>query len=188
MATWRTQVRHDGTYVGGPGYNVFHFRDGDSGDPLADLERASAALLAMYTAASVCFPAASTFVHEGEWLNIADSTVLATDGWERAGAGGGEYLPSQTCLVIGWQTSVRTRSGRGRTFMGPVSDVTMEGNGTPSEAQRAAMQAAGQLLVTELDGLEGGSFGVYSPTEGVIRDITTARVRNVYAHLTTRRR
>lgn len=187
MATWRTQVQHDGTWTGGPGFNVFHFRDADSGDPLVQLQAAADALETFYAGLAPLFPATSTFSHNGEWLDIAESTVLETEPWSADGSASGGYAPAQTCIVAGWRTSVRTRSGRGRTFLGPPALSTAQSDGTIVETALSGVRARATELATFGQGLQRGSFVVYSPTEGVARDMVGASVRDVFAHLTSRR-
>lgn len=189
MPIMRTTVRHDGTFVGGPGYNIWHLRVRD-GFAATDLETMQDNLFDFYAAIRDLFPAASTHTLTGEWIDVQTGDFEQTDVQTvTGGSASAVYLPSQTCIVAGWLTSVRTRSGRGRTFLGPTAANTAQENGTPTEAARATIQSAGEGLIAAQSGVaqDFGAFGVWSPTQQVIRDFTACSVRNVFAHLTSRR-
>lgn len=187
MSVHRTVVRSTGPWIGAPGYNIFH-ADLGSGSGIAEYQLATDTLRQFFTAIRGLFPTAHGWTHDGEWVDVNTFDLISTTGWSQTGTSTGQYLPAQTCLVAGWNTTTRTRSGRGRSFLGPVSDSTRNTDGTPSGEARTAITNAAAALAAFDGGITGDlGFVVYSPTQNIGRKITGARVRDVYAHLTSRR-
>jgi hypothetical protein len=108
-------------------------------------------------------------------------------GWSNTGGIGSGTSPQVLQLVAGWRTSSATRSGRGRTFVGPWASIAMDSDGTPSSSLMAAMASAISTLVSASTGANGWAIGVLSRTDGVIRDVVGGRARDSWSVLRSRR-
>ena len=104
-----------------------------------------------------------------------------------AGSGGTSFAPAPTAMVVTWRTQSATRSGRGRTFLGPLASSALQTDGTLSGSLVATVQDACDDLVAWNSVGTNGSFAVYSRTNGVARDITASKARDYVAVLRSRR-
>lgn len=185
------QVRARWDYgVGGPGYNIWH-REA----PTFPLDNAwetatVAALTRFYTALVPALVTGTTITIERdairldtrEYVDLGAEVIVTVPGGEPNKA------PLATAIVIGWRTASATRSGRGRTFVGPVGQRAVQSDGTPTATALTACNAAAEaILDPEFDPVGDGSFGVYSRTTGQFRPFTGHRVRDTFAVLRSRR-
>lgn len=187
MATWRMTVRTTYPGGGGPGYNVFHYRDA-GGDPTPVLQDAVDALQAAYTILRPSFPPSVTWSCDGRMLEVGGDTLIDLPDWSVSGSNAAttEPLPTSNQIVVGWRTSSNSRSGRGRTFLAgwtESSNVT----GIPNSTALDLCRAFAASIVSFNGGLDNGAFQVYSQTQEIGRDITSAAVRPVWAVLRSRR-
>lgn len=190
MAIFRINVGLSWAGEGGPGVNTWHFRD--SGGPLQgeDVEGAMQALKDFYTGCIGIYSNDVVVTAPAEVIQdpYGAPEYFATTGWTLAGQGGGGKAPPATAAVVGWRTASATRSGRGRTFLSPITTAAIDANGTIGPTQLAALQSAANALVAWGDDeAVNGAFGVWSPTQSLFRDFTGARVRDRWAVLTSRR-
>lgn len=187
MGIWRASVVGERTGVGGLMYNSWHFRtDGDE----APGEDAAQALANFYDDISPRWPAAVQWRHDGLWLEVNEKIAVETTPWLESGTIGlAQYAPAGVAVIASWRTEIRSRSGRGRTFLGGVDQTQLQGNGTPADEIRQLVVTAGETLIDTFSGVggAGGAFGVYSPTDGVIRDFTSVQSPDYFGHLSTRR-
>ena len=95
--------------------------------------------------------------------------------------------PPATALVVGWRTSSASRAGRGRTFLSPLTAAAVEGDGTVSGTQLAAVRGAAQTLIDSSTTEGDGAFGVYSQSQSLLRDFVSVRVQDKFAVLRSRR-
>ena len=170
---------------GGPGYNVWHFRAGDD-----TIQSCVDAIEQCYLQINGLFQPGSTIVGPAEavgGIEGTEPTVEAVDGFSIGGAGSGTALAPVLQAVISWRTPLATRSGRGRSFFGPLASDAADAQGTLSPLALGDLQAAGQSIVAFNGELGEGAIGVWSPTDGVIRDITSFTVRDQFAVLRSRR-
>lgn len=188
MPTYRTSVRWDYSVGGGPGYSTFHYRTGVGADQQADLDNARDTLNGAFGLLLPLLPPTSSVSSDGFWIDIDTSEAYTTDTWSNEGSSSNVgYLPPATAICLNWLTSSRTRSGRGRTFIGPLSMSTAEGNGTPTSDAIDRVLLFGQRIVDhDPVGLDG-SFGVYSPSQNIIRDLVGVQARDQFAVLRSRR-
>ena len=174
MAIYRVVVGITWNGEGSPGVNVWHYRT-ESVLSEEDLEDGLDTLRTFYDSIKTIYP-------NGVQLTLpVDVVRVDTDPPESVpftsttvnGTGGTIELSELLQLCVSWKTSVRTRSGSGRTFLGPLEYNAAEADGTPKNAVVTMVKtAAAALIITS--GLEdsNGAWGVYSRTQGVIRDFT----------------
>lgn len=180
MGVYRVSVGVLFAGAGSPGANVWHVRTmADGGIGPLDLNGALTALWDFYGDITQLF-------HPSTVLSLED--VVRIDGSEPedadhdpkpdlAGTGSGGELPPRLALCCSWRTSTRTRSGRGRTFIGPLTGAVLDADGTPSNAYTADLRAAAQALVNAgATTGNGWAFGVWSRQESVLRDFTGVSV------------
>jgi hypothetical protein len=192
MAIWRTVVSIAHPSLGGSGSNTFHVRTDDLSLPIdrqGSIQQSSEALEQLYADMNALFPTATSISNNGEWYEVNSETpeALQTTPWTVGGAGGDNCAPPFVSLVIGWRTSLAARSGRGRTFLGPLATETIQDNGTPLEASRDAVQAAVDTFVGSFDLPLDGAFVIWSEADSVGRDIVSGSTRNEFAYLSSRR-
>lgn len=190
MGTYRIPVKIEGTTTpGGPWMNVLHVRTVDDAET-GELGSALDALEEFYDGVRGFMPASVTItLGEGmirdplgspEYVND-DRRVLQGSGAEN------QHMSALLAVVVSWRTSSATRSGRGRTFVGPLVWNAQEGNGTPSSTVLAAINTSAADLVSASKGTNGWSFGVLSTQQGLFRDVTGHSVRDRFAFLSSRR-
>lgn len=191
MGVFRSVVKIASPSLGGFGTNTWHFRTAEELSTETEggaLAAAKDTLETFYSAVAAYHAGGTQFTHDGVWVAVDEPGEETYDsaGW-LVSSGGGNPLPPQTCLVVGWRTGSGDRSGTGRTFLGPLSVATLESNGTPEEAARTAVNAAAAALIDAHDGAGNGAFAVWSQQESIARDFTTGIVRNVFGTLRSRR-
>ena len=194
MSIWRTVVQMEGSPMPDPGVNVFHVRVGSDvlNDESLALGQASVGLEAFYDEIQGLYPSTVTLSHDGVYqeINAAEPRQIDTgEDWTLPGTGTSDPLPAANAMTVTWLTALSARSGRGRSFIGPLVQSTAEANGTPEESNRSALAIAAANLVDLSDNTEPvpWAYGVWSPTDNVIRDFTGSRVPNKFAVLRSRR-
>lgn len=188
MPTYRVPVRINFVSGGGPGYNVWHVRT-TAGDA-AQLDAALDALEAFYTAIKAYYVSTTTIVlGEGMIKDPLGSPEYVTDQSRTVTGTGASGMASHLLAICcSWRTTSATRSGRGRTFLGPLgANINDNNDGTPTAAAMTAIRAAAATLVAAGNGTNGWAIGVLSPTQGVLRDITGVTVNDKFAVLRSRR-
>lgn len=188
MPIYRVPARIEYVGSGGPGFNIWHVRTDDSAG--AELDSALNALEEFYSDISSLFAASSRVViGEGMIKDPLGAPEFAPDD-SRTITGGGPFTvgPAPLAIVCGWRTVSATRSGRGRTFLGPFSVAAQDqADGTPGGASLESIRTAATGLVNSSTGLNGWAVGVLSTKTGVMRDITGFSVRDRWAVLRSRR-
>lgn len=194
MGVWRVAVEVTGPSLPDPAANIWHIRTGQEvgdADPGASIQDAMTALEAFYTAIRSTYPAGHNVSWDGEAQEMATDSPRVPSGLEPWGvaASGDAGLPAANALIIQWKTSLGSRRGRGRTFIGPITVGSAEANGTPTEPKRAELQAAAADLVASSSAVNAPpwAFGVWSPTDKVLRDFTASAVPNVIGVIRSRR-
>lgn len=190
MAIWRMVVRISSPVLGGTGVNLWHLRDASPVDAGA-LQNSINAVRDFYDDIKSVFNGATTVSFDGSLTTVSGEgepeVDAGFDSWSVAGGTTTQNLPPANCIVVSWRTSSATRSGRGRTFIGPVSEQTLEGNGTVNEANRSSILAAANDLIATSSLPGNGGIVVWSPTTGLARDIVSASVANKFGVLRSRR-
>lgn len=190
MPTLRMVVEHDYPLDGGPGINVWHYRTATPGFPEdAEIPAAATILQAFYTDIASLFPSTSTLRLREQVIDVNSQEVYAATPWSVVGtrAAGDGWVPPSNAIVVNWRTSNVSRSGRGRSFFGPLSAACLEANGTPALFALTTLTTAANALIQDQQEVGNGAFGVYSPTYNVIRDFVSAYSRDQFAVLRSRR-
>lgn len=190
MPTFKYPVALAWTGSGSPGVNVWHFRSEDNADPLeTDVQEIIDGIETFYTAVKGVFPADLVVTGPDEAIKdpYGAPEYREVDGFTVQGTGTQGYAPLASAIVAGWRTTSATRSGRGRTFLGPLALYCVDADGTPkSDVLAIVRNAAAALVATSRDWTQG-SLGVYSQTDGVLRDFQSSAVRDTFAVLRSRR-
>lgn len=190
MAIVRVPVRmEDSSTPGGPWMNVLHVSTQVGGQP-GDLGEALDALEAFYEGVRGFMPNTTTItLGEGMISDPGGSPTYVPDD-SRTLVGGGaadQHLPALLAIVVGWRTASATRSGRGRTFVGPLVVSAKDSDGTPTAAVVTAITNAAAALVSDSQSANGWAFGVLSTKTGTFRDVSGSSVRDRFAFLSSRR-
>lgn len=180
------------TFPGGDhtGTNTWHIRVVDNTPTAAIMDAAMSALEDYYTAIAANVWNAQYYARwNGESTTVeAEPENLPTGApWEVHGSGAGTPSAAGVGLVVGWRTSLAGKSGRGRTFHAPIVTAAFDTDGTLTPAVLSFVGAAAQQLVDDSTASTGWAFGVYSPKQGVLRDITGFRIADKVAYLSSRR-
>lgn len=189
MPIYRTQARIDYPGDGGPGYNAFHFRTTNVPDSASQLEAATNALGAFYSRILNRLQGNAVVVIDGVWSGLGSAVGTGFDFPNQSlSVGGGTALPEFVSINLRWFSSVAGRRGRGRSFIGPLTQGVLAENGNLAPAvQSAVADAATEELIEPFDGNLNGAFGIYSRTNGTISDWVRAQVPAELASLTSRR-
>lgn len=188
MSTYRYQVGLAWAGSGSPGVNTFHFRQ--DGDVLeTPLQSVIDTIKAFYQGITTILPTGMTITGPAEVIKdpYGAPEYAAVTGWSVTGNGGATYMPLASAMTVTWRTTSATRSGRGRTFIGPLSTQCLDADGTPKAAQRTLLLNAATTFLNESESWAAASMGVYSPTDGVLRDWVSCNVRDTFAVLRSRR-
>lgn len=193
MTLARIPVKITGPMLPDAAMNIWHVRT-DSSDALRKpgLNGAVSALAVFYDSVKGLYPSGCTITFDGTAQEVATEDPKYLDGlstFTYGATGSSDSLPAANAMMISWRTESATRSGRGRTFIGPVVSSAAENNGTPEESNRSALQGAVNALVASsvTDKTSPWAFGVYSPSLKILRDFTSGTVPNRFGMLRSRR-
>lgn len=190
MGIWRAVVTVTSPDLGGTGVNVWHIRDDGTVNPDPGLNNRIDALHDFYTACANAFCGTTTIDFGGDLVLVDGTEPTLKSGlhnWSVVGGTTTPNLPPANCICVSWKTDLAGRSGRGRTFLGPISKDALEDNGTPVEAVREFIQAAGNALIASDSPPDNGAFVVWSPKTHTGRDLAGVNVPNEFAVLRSRR-
>jgi hypothetical protein len=163
---------------GNAAYNVFHFEDQAGGGDPADLPQAildlfPANMKALFSNTQTWPEASFAKIYPlPVGAQVITSTVLA-------GSSGASYVP-QCAAVLKWSSALGGRSGRGRSYFGPVCEDVMA-EGVLDATRVAALQAFGNAMIAKwgTGGTSAGEFlfGVWSRVAGAFHVIEFAVAR-----------
>lgn len=189
MAIFRVPVQIVYPQQGGPGYNVFHVRTiGPAGDDADQLSEALDALEEFYLKVrGTMTPGTSIRIGEGMIKDPLGSPEYQQDDLRVVPVvgSGGTPGPSLLAVVVSWRTPSASRSGRGRSFIGPFQTTAI--GDTPDTATIQNLTGAASKLVSSSTGPSGWSVGVLSVKQQLLRDITGYKVRDRWSFLSSRR-
>lgn len=190
MAIFRVPARIDFDGPGAPGLNVWNVRTvGPGNEDEVQLEDAVQAITNFYTALRPLMPVGQT-VTLGEGIikdPLGDSTYGPDLSRIVTGNGQNGQAPQLLAICVSWRTSSASRSGRGRTFFGPIVLDALQGDGTIETAALNSVRGAAAALVSASTGPDGWSVGVLSTKQGLLRDITGYTVKDQLSYLSSRR-
>lgn len=153
MAILQYAVQGQGTPATGTGpfYNVFNIFTNNPTSAQAAIH--VSALAAFYNALKVNLYATTqtwTIGAKVVQVDLATPIFIPVTPVTVTGSNGTAYCPPQTSLVVSWKTGQATRKGRGRTYLGPLSQsvLSVAGNfGTPTIT---SAQAAATALIASI--------------------------------------
>jgi hypothetical protein len=174
---------------GSPGVNIWHGRLESLTPGPNEIQSLTDILEDFYTTIRPLLYVDVTISYAGEGQGVGDDigNTYNSPAWTMTGSGNQGYAPPANCMLAQWSAQTGGRSGRGRTFIGPLDLATLEPNGTPVEAKRTVLQGAMDDLIESSDSIGNGALGIYSRAEGIFRDFVTADVANYFAVLRSRR-
>lgn len=175
--------------TGSPGTNTWHFRTTGAFADTGEVEGLSGIVQDFYTALQGYFPSSLNIQMFGDITGVLtdEGSIQQITSWGLAGSGGTDYLPPATCGVASWRAATGGRSGRGRTFLGPLSGEASGTNGAPSIAFAADLQAAIDDLVDASTGFGDGAVAILSRTDSLLRDIVIGQASAKFGSLRSRR-
>lgn len=190
MAIIRVPVVISNPVLPDPAMNILHIRtitdDPDSGV----IDSALDAIFDFYDSLKAHYPSGTT-IRLGEGMikdPLGSPSYVPDDPREIASGTTTDPLPALLAVVVSWRTTSATRSGRGRTFVGPLHIDSLQSDGTPEALTLTAIRDAANALVAESSSsLNGWAFGVLSTKTGVFRDVTGNKVADRFSYLSSRR-
>ena len=189
MPTYRMVVRTTAPGMPGPGYSTFHWRS--SAVPIAaDLAAAAIALRDAYAAMATVQGSSVVHFFDGRFVEVNGDALLTAPVWSQPGTSGAtasDALSPALCVVITWRTTSNSRSGRGRTFLSGWREGNNDASGTPGLSELVAVTNMAAELVAFNAETGNGAFVVWSPTDGLARDIVQGTVSDQWAVLRSRR-
>jgi hypothetical protein len=190
MPTYRTAITLDHPNLGGTGTNTWHVRT-TVGGPGEDIELGGLTdiLQTFYASGETLWAPGTIIRFNGEWTDVAGDNEVdsGVDPWTVTIDGTPSSMPPANCVVVGWRTSSGGRSGKGRTFLGPIDRDAAEDNGTIASGPLTLARERAAALVESSDSFANGAFVVYSQQESLARDFTGSAVRDQFAVLRSRR-
>ena len=191
MGTYQVLVGISHPSIKGPAINTWHLRT--TSPPvtteLAEINGLMASLQQYYADIEGTMAGGTVFSFDGLCTGVltdAGTEVTATP-WTFTVEGSDEPLPSATAACQIWATSSATRSGRGRTFLSPVSTACLEADGTITATALGLYQTGKSNLISAFSGGGNGAFCVFSRKESLFRDITGGKMADKFAVLRSRR-
>mgnify|MGYP001054204639 CR=1 FL=1 len=141
-----------------------------------------------YDAVKAWFPNGQIFTIGAQVLDMETTppTVLAVPPQTVTGTDFSGYCPPQCAVVVSWKTILASRSGRGRSYIGPVGRAGETTNGTPTPAFATALQTAANGLISGLTPVPAAKV-LYNPATAAFAGVTSAVVRGGSFHTQRRR-
>jgi hypothetical protein len=106
------------------------------------------------------------------YFNTEPLIIGATPATSTSGTGTG-FIPPQLASVVSWRTATSGRSGRGRTYLGNISQNAQSGS-LITAAFVTAVNTAATTLISAVRALSVGGtppyLCVWSPTKGTTRE------------------
>lgn len=194
MTIWATKVNIHSPAMPDDGVNTWHMRE-DAAFPIdsrAAVEDMMVWVSVFYEGIKGVYTPDTVLSWDGEATEVGSEDPKFHSGmtaWSKTGTGGSNAMPPADQMLVKWSTASASRSGKGRTFIGPLSEDNLQSNGTPEESNRSVIQGAADALIStsEAADAESQAIGIWSVKDGVLRDITGASVPNKFASLRSRR-
>lgn len=171
------------------GVNTWHMRK--TTVPIPGPDSISTIIKNFYDAIKAMFPTTMTVRFDGQITQVdsgSPDVAAALDPWSVTGTSAGSiYGAAGVGACVGWRTTKATRSGRGRTFLAPLSANQFQADGTLVDSYLVTLRAAAQSLCTASLSDGNGAVSVWSVKENIGRDVVTAKVNDRVAWLKSRR-
>jgi hypothetical protein len=176
----------------GRGTNTWTLRTAGVGFEGGDIDSLMGIVQTFYSGLAGLFPTNSTFTWDGSLQELGTPTPEFQEprtGWTVVGSGAASsYGPAPAMVCVTWRSSLASRRGRGRTFLGPLSpgafgpDGTIENSNLTSIRQKAAALVSSSSSITDV-----GALAVWSESDQVARDFVGSTVSDQAAILRSRR-
>lgn len=189
MAIYRVPIDLSWSGSGSPGVNVFHVDTGE-GTGAGDVPAIVALLREFYTDLVTVMGGPMTVSFAGEVVDVQNDVRLPVPAWTLQIPSTNQYAAFPLALVITWRTAFATRSGLGRTFVGPLAASVDSTSGNPGATVQTLVQNAANALLADIrtaTGEDGARLVVYSRLTGATAVILNGRVRNTFSILRSRR-
>lgn len=192
MSLYRFPVSITYGAAGGPGVNVWDLRTSAVGGATQQgaVDVLSGYLKTFYQSIAGLFPTATTFASPSSVVSFDDPSpaLVPVTAWSVAGTSSSGYAPPANAFGVQLNTSLATRRGRGRKFIGPPAVSVFSPTGTVFPANLATIQNALNALVSSsASNNNAGAIGVYSRTDKLERDVVSAIARSQVFSLRTRK-
>jgi hypothetical protein len=191
MAVYRLQVRYKFPIGTGGGVNTWHYRGSDPSSSAGGPTNMVNALKAFYTTCAPFFGASASVSFDGDWTQVDTQTpalLAPVAPWTVQGqSAANNYGPSGVGLCVSWKTALRSKSGRGRTFIAPLVSGCFGTDGTIEDSNLARARSAAATLVSTSLADGNGALGVWSPTTNLFHDFTAYSISDKVAYLSSRR-
>lgn len=143
----------------GPYANVFHIFTGTP-----STTRGNAHINALKTFFTSC----ASVLYCTSWSALIGRSVVVIDGnppvyipttpQTVAGINGTAYCPPQTSMVVSWKTGLATRKGRGRSYMGPLSQSVLATGGNFNATHVSTVQTAATALIAAIIAIDPADY------------------------------
>lgn len=176
------------TGSGSPGLNVFNIAPQGGASAVTAANEAIGDLATFYTSLASLYAAGSSVTVGDRVIDndvIPPEYVAATSQVVALGTPGPDTAPAlQICVT--WRSSLATRAGRGRTFIGPLNDTVVGSDGTVNTSIVSTVQSAADTLIAA--SLASANYrlrvgAVWSPPPVIL----SAKVKTDFAVLRSRR-
>lgn len=191
MGIFRTTVEWKFPIGSGGGTNTWHLRTLSDDGTTTEVQALMGLVSNFYYGIRGAFPSDTTWYWDGLAAQIATPTPRLLEGavaWQITGsAPSNDYGPAPGMICVTWRTALATKRGRGRTFLGPVARPVMEANGTIADPIMTTVRTEAAALVSASLSDTNGALGVWSETDGVLRDFVASNATDQVAVLRSRR-
>lgn len=191
MGLFSATVRSSFPAGSGGGTNTWHLRTLSDDGSATEINALMGIVKAFYEDLGPAFPTAHTWTWDGTVTEVgtaSPSLLGGMTGWTQTGAGGASnYGGAALQVCFSWKTTLATRRGRGRTFVGPLMNNAVEANGTLETTFLTGCRTAAQTLVSSSLADTNGAIVVWSELDQVGRDVVASSVTDQGAVLRSRR-
>lgn len=192
MGVYRCTVKSTFPIGSTRGTNTWTVRTVGTGGDETDVQTLMGVVRDFYVDMASSTPSDFTWSWDGtsQELGTEEPTLLpVADTWSVTGTDASEYGAASNMAVVTWRTSLATRRGRGRTFIGPIGRDFVDTDGTLGDGYLGQLRQAAADLVGAQGGFVGtvGGLCVWSDLDGVARDFIGSTVTDQVAVLRSRR-
>lgn len=182
MAIYECRVRLTGGAGSGPFYNIFHV-DGPDPASAADAADLVTPFKTFYTSIKAYYGNDINIYIFDRVLTVDTPPQIVTPAEEIVeGTDATGHAAPQVAAVVSWATAFAGAAYRGRTYLGPLSDSAVAGNGQIATAVASTMGDAASQLMSDLNAAGGESpyrLGVYSRVHETFTPYSSATVHPV---------
>lgn len=191
MGVFRATVDLDFPIGSGRGTNTWTLRTAGAFDDAA-VDTLMGYVREFYEDFQTAMPPSYSWSWDGavqELGSVSPGFYPAGGGWTVTGSLASEqYTAAAAMACVTWYTAVATRSGRGRTFIGPLPAGLVAADGTLNTVNLTEFRLAAADLVNKSKLFAGdGAIAVWSEKDQVARDIVLSGVTDQVAILRSRR-